>query len=137
MTKALACAGMIVAAMTVAGCRRAEQAPAQTTATSSDRYEVTLDTGGTAKITAAPLDVTVREDGTPVTDAEVAVEMRMPATAQMGEMRTGAELKASGDGHYRGQVDLGMSGNWTAIVRVKRGGQVVATKSQPVTAGTN
>ena len=120
--------------MIVTGCRRAEQAPAQSASRSSDQYDVTLDTGGTAKITAAPLDVTVRQDGKPVTDAEVAVEMRMPATPQMGEMRTGVELKPSGDGHYRGQVDLGMSGNWTAIVRVKRGGQVVATKTEPVTA---
>ena len=114
-----------------------EQAPAQAASAASDRYDVTLDTGGTAKVTAAPLDVTVSEDGKPVTDAEVAVEMRMPATPQMGEMRTGVELKASGDGHYRGQVDLGMSGNWTAIVRVKRGGQVIATRTEPVTAAAN
>jgi hypothetical protein len=125
---------MIVAVMMVTGCRKAEQAPAQAANPSSDRYDVTLDTGGTATITAAPLDVTVRQDGKPVTDAEVAVEMRMPATPQMGEMRTGVELKAAGDGHYRGQVDLGMSGKWTAIVRVKRSGQVVATTTEPVTA---
>ena len=52
----------------------------------------------------------------------------------MGEMRTGAFLKPAGDGHYRGQVDMMMAGQWNAIVRVKRGGEVVATHTQPVTA---
>jgi hypothetical protein len=85
-------------------------------------------------MTAAPLTVTVRENGRPVTDADVSVELRMPPSDTMGEMRTGTELKSSGDGRYVGNVDMMMAGDWNAIVRVKRGGQVVATHTQPVTA---
>jgi hypothetical protein len=97
-------------------------------------FEITLDTGGPLKMTAAPLDVTVHENGKPAADVEVSVELRMPPSGAMGEMRTGAELKPGGDGHYRGEVDMMMAGKWNAIVRVKRGGQVVATHTQPVTA---
>ena len=52
----------------------------------------------------------------------------------MGEMRTGAELKPAGDGRYKGQVDMTMAGKWNAIVRVRRGDQLVATHTEPVTA---
>ena len=96
--------------------------------------EITLDTGGPLRMKAAPLDVTVRENGKPVADVDVSVELRMPPAGAMGEMRTGAFLKPAGEGHYRGQVDMMMAGQWNAIVRVKRKGDVVATHTQPVTA---
>ena len=86
------------------------------------------------KMTGAPLDVTVREGGKPAIDVDVSVELRMPPSGAMGEMRTGTELKPAGDGHYRGQVDPMMAGQWNAIVRVKKDGQVVATHTEPVTA---
>jgi hypothetical protein len=129
-------------AVGVAGCNRGEpqqQAPPagqaqQTPEVTNDRFRITLNTGGPMKMNAAPLDVTVLEDGKPVADADVSVELRMPPTAAMGEMRTGTELKPAGDGHYRGQVDMMMTGKWNAIVRVRRGGEVVATHTEPVTA---
>jgi hypothetical protein len=132
MLKTIATA-IALAAMVSGGCRKpAPTADAPSGTPQNPLYQVTLDSGGSMKTSAAPVDVRVMSAGKPVSDAEVALEMRMPPTGAMGEMRTGSNLKSAGDGHYRGQVDLGMSGKWTAIVRVKRGGQLVTTYSQPV-----
>lgn len=124
-----------------AGCDRTEgqrqaDAPVQAPGREviNERFQITLDTAGPLKLNDAPLDVTVLEDGEPVTDADVSVELRMPPTASMGEMRTGTELKPAGNGRYRGEVDMMMAGKWNAIVRVRRGGQVVASHTEPVTA---
>lgn len=129
----------VAAAVTGMTCSRTEppQASKQSQPASdaaNARLEISLDTGGAMKMNGAPLDVTVRKDGKPVTDVDVSVELRMPPSGAMGEMRTGTELKPAGEGHYRGQVDMMMAGQWNAIVRVKRAGQVVATHTQPVTA---
>ena len=113
--------------------RQVEQAQ-EAAPVAAGKFDIALNTGGALKMTAAPLEVTVRENGKPVTDVEVTVELRMPPDGAMGEMRTGAELKPAGDGHYKGQVDMTMVGKWDAIVRVRRGGQVVATHTEPVTA---
>ena len=121
-----------------AGCRRGETEQATQVQAAPppavSQFDITLETTGPLKMTAAPLDVTVRENGKPAADVDVSVELRMPPAGAMGEMRTGAFLKHSGDGHYRGQVDMMMAGQWNAIIRVKRGGEVVATHTQPVTA---
>jgi hypothetical protein len=106
----------------------------EATPVAAGHFEVRLQTPGPLKMSAAPLEVTVRENGKPATDVDVTVELRMPPAGAMGEMRTGAELQHAGDGHFRGQVDMTMAGQWNAIVRVKRGGQIVAMHSQPVTA---
>lgn len=134
--------GALVVAIAVAlaagaGCRRAE--PEQTTQVQpappgDGQFDITLDTSGPLKMKAAPLDVIVRENGKPVAGVDVSVELRMPPAGAMGEMRTGAFLMPAGEGHYRGQVDMMMAGQWNAIVRVKRNGEVVATHTQPVTA---
>jgi hypothetical protein len=133
----------VVGLAAAVGCRRAEPEPVQTqqpepaqeaSPVGAGEFDIALDTGGSLKMTAAPLAVTVRENGKPVTDVEVTVELRMAPDGAMGEMRTGAELKPVGDGHYRGQVDMTMAGKWDAIVRVRRGGQIVATHTEPVTA---
>ena len=100
----------------------------------ASRFAVRLETSGPLKRTAAPLDVTVRENGAPATDVSVSIELRMPPSESMGEMRTGAELHPAGEGHYRGQVDMMMAGQWNAIVRVRRNGELVAMHTQPVTA---
>lgn len=120
------------------GCRRAQ--PEQTTQVqpappaAGHQFGITLDTSRPLTMKAAPLDVTVRENGKPAAGVDVSVELRMPPAGAMGEMRTGAFLTPAGDGHYRGQVDMMMAGQWNAIVRVKRNGEVVATHTQPVTA---
>jgi len=100
----------------------------------NDHFQIAIDTGGPMKIGAAPLDVTVTEDGKPASGVDVSVELRMPPSGAMGEMRTGAQLQPAGAGHYRGQVEMTMPGQWNAIVRIKRGSQVVATHTEPVTA---
>jgi hypothetical protein len=126
----------IVVAMSLYGCRGSESPAAQQSAPAvAGPFEIALDTGGPMKINAAPLNVTVFENGKPATDVDVSVELRMPETPAMGEMRTGAALTPAGDGHFRGQVDMMMAGQWNAIVRVKRNGEVVATHTQAVTAG--
>ena len=123
-----------------AGREQAEPAPAEQVqqarpaGTPDGRFSIALNTAGPLKMTAAPLDVTVHEDGKPAADVDVSVELRMPPSGTMGEMRTGAELKPAGDGHFRGEVDMMMAGQWNAIVRVRRGGQVVAMHTQPVMA---
>jgi hypothetical protein len=125
----------VAVAVLMVGCRATEPQRSQgAAAPAAGKFEISLDTNGPLKMTAAPLDVTVQENGQPVSDADVSVELRMPPSGAMGEMRTGAELKPAGDGHYRGEVDMMMAGQWNAIVRVKRAGQVVATHNQPVTA---
>jgi hypothetical protein len=126
---------MIVVAMSLSGCRGAESPAAKQSAPAGGRFEITLDTGGPMKMNAAPLTVTVFENGKPATGVVVSVELRMPETPTMGEMRTGAALAPAGDGQFRGQVDMMMAGQWNAIVRVKRNGEVVATHTKAVTAG--
>ena len=126
----------LAVAVAVGGCGWTESndqsAPAP--AAGRNRFEISLDTGGPMAVTAAAVTATVVEDGKPASNVEVSVELRMPATPTMGEMRTGAELTADGEGRYRGTVDVLMAGQWNAIVRVKRDGAVVATHMQPVTA---
>ena len=118
------------------GCGRTQPATQASAAppAAASQFAITLETGGPLKMKAAPLDVIVRENGKPATGVDVSVELRMPPAGAMGEMRTGAVLKAAEDGHHRGEVDMMMAGQWNAIVRVKRDGQVVATHTQPVTA---
>jgi hypothetical protein len=126
----------------MAGCSKGESQPQQqASGTASAAVDVenphvtiTISTKGPMKLSGAPLEVTVLEDGKALTDGAVSVELRMPPSAAMGEMRTGTELKPAGEGHFAGQVDLMMAGKWNAIVRVKRGGQVIATHIEPVTA---
>lgn len=124
---------LAVTAVLATGCRKAApaaDAPGETL--QQQPYQVTIANGTSMKANGAPVDVTVMDHGTPVTDVDVSIEMRMASTPSMGEMRTGADLEGDGTGHYRGQLNLGMSGKWTAIVRVKRGGQVVSMHSEPV-----
>ena len=134
-----ACAAALALALAgSAGCGRTEpeqQNPVQAAPPAVESgFEIALNTGGPLRMKAAPLDVTVRENGKPAAGVEVSVEFRMPPAGAMGEMRTGAALKPAADGHHRGQVDMMMAGQWNAIVRVKRDGQVVASHTQPVTA---
>ena len=138
-SKALLIVAVVLAAVGGVACGQAQpekEVPAQAQAApvSPGGFKITLNTGGPLKMSAAPLDVTVHENGKPAADVDVSVELRMPPSGAMGEMRTGAELKRAEDGHYRGEVDMMMAGQWNAIVRVRRGDQVVATHTQPVTA---
>jgi len=78
----------------------------------------------------------VMSGGQPVTDAEVAVELYMPAmpSMNMAEMRSSIPLKHEGGGRYRGAGKVMMSGAWDATVSVKRGGQEIGNRKFSVTA---
>jgi hypothetical protein len=81
-------------------------------------------------------EVMVMSGGQPVTDADVAVELFMPAMPEMkmAEMRSSVPLKHEGDGQYRGTGNVMMSGNWDATVSVRRAGQEIGSRKFPVTA---
>jgi RND family efflux transporter MFP subunit len=58
-------------------------------------------------------------DRRPVEDAEVEVEVSMPAMGAMSEMRGKAEVSPEGEGRYRADFDLQVAGTWTAEVKVR------------------
>ena len=74
--------------------------------------------------------------GQPVTDADVSVELFMPAmpSMNMAEMRNSVALKHEGGGRYRGAGNVMMAGNWDATVSVKRDGKEVGSRKIPITA---
>lgn len=72
------------------------------------------------------VEVTVKQaDGTPVVDATVNAVFYMPAMPSMNmpEMRSTFNLSSAGDGRYRGQGQLVMSGTWNVTVNVTREGE--------------
>jgi membrane fusion protein, copper/silver efflux system len=75
-------------------------------------------------------------DGQPVTDAEVAVALFMPAMPSMNmpAMRSDGRLSHAGAGQYRGRVEVLMSGRWDATVTVTQAGRVVATRNVSLNA---
>jgi hypothetical protein len=78
----------------------------------------------------------VMQDGRPLTDTDVSVELFMAAmpAMKMPEMKSSVPLKHEGGGHYRGTGTLMMAGNWDATVRVKRGGQEIGTRKVVIAA---
>jgi Cu(I)/Ag(I) efflux system membrane fusion protein len=63
--------------------------------------------------------LTVRDaGGDAVDDAEVDVEIVMPAMGAMAEMRSRADVENEGDGRYRAAFDVQMTGTWTAEVEI-------------------
>jgi uncharacterized GH25 family protein len=81
-------------------------------------------------------EVTVRQDGKPVTDATVSTEFYMAAMPSMNmpEMRTKTDLTHVGDGTYRGKGQVTMAGNWDVTVMVMRGGQEIGSRKMTLTA---
>jgi len=77
-------------------------------------------TAGDNKVEA----VVKQADGTPITDATVAVTFRMPAmpTMNMPEMHSTAPLVHEGEGRYVGTGQLDMAGSWNVTVAVSRAG---------------
>lgn len=65
--------------------------------------------------------------GRDITDAMVAIDYGMPAMPGMPAMnyKTGASLK---DKRYVATVDFSMSGAWSVIVRITRGGKTQSVK---------
>ena len=81
-------------------------------------------------------EVTLMQDGTPVTDAMVTTEFFMAAMPSMNmpEMRTKADLTHEGNGMYRGKGQVMMAGEWDVTVLAMRGGQEIGSTKVTVTA---
>ena len=74
--------------------------------------------------------------GKPVADADVSVQLFMPAmpTMNMPAMRNEIRLPATGGGVYRGPGQVLMGGRWDATVTVSKGGQRLGTRQFAVVA---
>ena len=74
--------------------------------------------------------------GKPVTDADVSVQLFMPAmpTMNMPAMRNETKLAPVGGGAYRGPGQVLMGGRWEVTVTVGRPGQRVASRQFPLVA---
>lgn len=81
--------------------------------------------------------VSVRDaEGTPVTDAEVLVRLYMPPMPSMNmpAMSAEAPLVHTGDGVYRGRLNVSMAGRWDATVVVSRRGAPLASRPFAIVA---
>jgi RND family efflux transporter MFP subunit len=74
--------------------------------------------------------------GKPIDDADVSVQLFMPAmpTMNMPAMRNETKLSPVGGGLYRGSGQVMMAGRWDATVTVVRGGQRLGAKQLPMVA---
>jgi len=75
---------------------------------------------------ASVFEVVVKDPaGQPVTDADVSVQLFMPAmpTMNMPAMRNGTKVPHVGAGVYRGPGQVLMGGHWDVTVTVDKGGQ--------------
>jgi membrane fusion protein, copper/silver efflux system len=82
-------------------------------------------------------EVAVKDaSGQPVTDAEVSVQLFMPAmpTMNMPAMRNETKLPHVGGGVYRGPGQVMMAGRWDVTVIVAKGGQQLGRKQLTVAA---
>jgi Cu(I)/Ag(I) efflux system membrane fusion protein/cobalt-zinc-cadmium efflux system membrane fusion protein len=74
--------------------------------------------------------------GQPITDAEVAIVLLMPADAKTKhpEMRTEGKLNNVGGGKYNGIAIVSMAGDWDVTVTATRNGKHIGQKKQKLTA---
>jgi membrane fusion protein, copper/silver efflux system len=82
-------------------------------------------------------EVAVKDaSGQPVSDADVSVQLFMPAmpTMNMPAMRNETKLPHVGGGVYRGPGQVMMAGRWDATVTVAKGGQQLGRKQLAVVA---
>jgi RND family efflux transporter MFP subunit len=82
-------------------------------------------------------EVAVKDaSGQPVADADVSVQLFMPAmpTMNMPAMRNETKLPHVGGGVYRGPGQVMMAGRWDVTVIVAKGGQPLGRKQLAVTA---
>ena len=77
---------------------------------------------------ANDFEVTVTEvKGAAVDDAEVSLQLFMPAMPAMGmpAMKSDVKLSPTGNGRYRGAGQIPSSGQWDTTITVARGGQIL------------
>jgi hypothetical protein len=82
-------------------------------------------------------EVAVKDaNGQPVADADVSVQLFMPAmpTMNMPAMRNETKLPHVGGGVYRGPGQVMMAGRWDVTVSVAKGGQQLGRKQLAVVA---
>ena len=72
----------------------------------------------------------------PIADADVSVQLFMPAmpTMNMPAMRNEVKLAPAGNGVYRGTGQVMMAGRWDATVTVTRSGQRLGSIQLPIVA---
>ena len=89
-----------------------------------------------AKTGENQFEATVADSRGPVPDAEVSVQLFMPAMPAMNmpAMRNEVKLSAAGTGTYRGTGQMMMAGRWEATVTVTRAGQRVGSTQTTVVA---
>ncbi len=107
---------------------RTEQEPA---AAAGENWKITFQSNPDPAKGGAENDFhvsVVGPNGEPVSDAEVSVELLMPAMPAMGmgEMRQSARLPWSGS-EYAGKTNIPMAGSWNVTVKASRGGKKMAT----------
>lgn len=61
--------------------------------------------------------------GEPIMDAKVKFTILMPAMPGMSEMRSSADASHIGDGVYKGELNIPMSGSWSLLVEVLMPGE--------------
>jgi RND family efflux transporter MFP subunit len=76
------------------------------------------------------------QSGQPVSDADVSVQLFMPAmpTMNMPAMRNESKLPHVGDGVYRGPAQVLMGGQWDVTVTVRRAGAAIGSRRLPLSA---
>jgi Cu(I)/Ag(I) efflux system membrane fusion protein/cobalt-zinc-cadmium efflux system membrane fusion protein len=82
-------------------------------------------------------EVTLKtSSGQPITDADVVVQLLIPAmpTMNMPAVRSGATLISAGNGVYRGTGELTTPGRWDVTVIVTRAGQQVGRRQLALVA---
>jgi Cu(I)/Ag(I) efflux system membrane fusion protein/cobalt-zinc-cadmium efflux system membrane fusion protein len=103
----------------------------------ADRLQIVLRTvPDPARTGENQFEVTVADARGPLTDADVAVQLFMPAmpTMNMPAMRNEVPLSPAGAGTYRGTGQVMMAGRWEATVTVTRAGQRIGSTQTTVVA---
>jgi hypothetical protein len=117
----------------------AETAPAASAPAASpsgDQLDIRLSNPAQPRTGENSFEVMVMQGSRPVTDADVSVELFMPAmpAMKMPEMRNTVALKHEGEGRYRGTGNVMMAGEWDATVMVMRGGQHLGDEKMTIVA---
>ena len=77
-------------------------------------------------------EVTLKDaDGKPISDAQVSLEVSMPAMPSMKASEV--KLASTGNGSYKGSATLGMAGDWDVTVKASRNGQQLDVKKMRLT----
>jgi len=110
-----------------AGVSDYESGPASERASTAAHLAITLHTQADPPKTGEnTFEVTVKDpSGQPIADADVAIQLFMPAmpTMNMPAMRNTVKVAPVGGGLYRGTGEIMMAGRWEATVTASRGAQ--------------